>query len=331
VAPTGNDLTGNDPPPVRIGISACLLGRPVRYDGGHKRDRYLVDVLGPHVDYVAVCPEVESGMSIPRPTLRLVRSGSGADPRMIVAETGDDLTTRMTRFSESRVRALDELQLSGYVLKKNSPSCGMERVKVYTEGVAGPPRKDGAGLFAAALCARFPNLPVEEEGRLEDAGLRECFIERVFAYHRLRALWRARWTLGALVAFHTAHKMALMAHTVVAYRQLGRLVARARELPRAELRDRYESEFMAALARPASRGRHANVLMHMAGHLKARLDHDDRHELVDLIESFRLGQTPLAAPLALLRHHARRLEVTYLADQTYLNPHPSELMLRHRV
>jgi uncharacterized protein YbgA (DUF1722 family) len=206
----------------------------------------------------------------------------------------------------------------------------MERVKVYPDTeTRAPSNARGTGLFAAALARRLPNLPMEEEGRLEDARLREGFIERVFAYARLQALWRTRWTLGDLVAFHTAHKMALLAHTPEGYRALGRLVATAKTLPRATLRARYETEFMAALAKPTSPGRHANVLTHLLGHVKDVLDDGDKRELLDLIEAHRRGRLPLVVPLTLLAHHARRLRATYLLGQTYLAPGPEELRLRN--
>jgi len=206
----------------------------------------------------------------------------------------------------------------------------MERVKVYPDAeTKAPSHARGTGLFAVALARRLPNLPMEEEGRLEDARLRESFVERVFAYASLQALWRTRWTLGSLVAFHTAHKMTLLAHTPEGYRALGRLVATGKSLPRATLRARYEAEFMAALAKPTSPGRHANVLTHLLGHVKDQLDDDDKRELLDLIEAHRRGRLPLVVPLTLLAHHARRLRATYLLGQTYLSPGPEELRLRN--
>ena len=230
-----------DSPRLRIGISACLLGQEVRFDGGHKRDRFLTEVLGPFVEWVPVCPEVELGLGTPRETLRLVRTAEGV--RMITTRTGLDHTDGMNAWAERRLEELAREDLCGYVLKKDSPSCGMERVKVF--GAAKMAERQGRGLFAAALLERFPSLPVEEEGRLSDPRLRENFIERTFAYRRLKDLFAGRWSVGAFVRFHTAHKMSLLAHSTTAYQELGRLVARARELPRHELRDRYEREFMA--------------------------------------------------------------------------------------
>jgi uncharacterized protein YbgA (DUF1722 family)/uncharacterized protein YbbK (DUF523 family) len=317
--------------PIRIGVSVCLLGKEVRFDGQHKRDAFLVEELGRFVEWVPVCPEVEVGMGVPRESVRLVAEADGG-PRMVGQRSGADWTSRMVALSDKRARALAKNGLSGFVLKSKSPSCGMERVKVYAAAEPGAPAtRTGVGLFAAALLRELPNLPVEEEGRLTDAALRENFIERVFAYHRLQTLWRGRWTLGQLVGFHTAHKMALLAHSTEGYRKLGKLVAEGKRLPRAELRAEYESGFMATLRLLATRGRHANVLVHMFGHLRKRLDERDKHELLALVEDYRVGLVPLIVPVTLLRHHARRLEVGYLLGQTYLDPHPKELMLRNRV
>jgi uncharacterized protein YbgA (DUF1722 family)/uncharacterized protein YbbK (DUF523 family) len=318
-------------PAIRIGVSACLLGKEVRFDGQHKRDPFLTEEMAPFVEWVPVCPEVEVGMGIPRESVRLVSSEAGPT-RMLGNRTGADWTRRMQMLAQKRASALAKAGLSGFVLKSKSPSCGMERVKLYeSEKPGARARKTGVGLFAAALLRELPNLPIEEEGRLNDAALREAFIERVFAYHRLQELWRSRWRLGQLVAFHTAHKMALLAHSTEHYRRLGRLVAGGQSLARADLRARYESEFMNALKRPATRGQHANVLAHMLGHLRGRIDTADRDELMTAIEDHRKGHVPLIVPITLLRHHLRRLDVRYLLEQSYLNPHPKELMLRNRV
>ncbi|MEP6914519.1 MAG: DUF523 and DUF1722 domain-containing protein [Acidobacteriota bacterium] len=311
---------------MRIGISACLLGQEVRFDGGHKRDSFLTEVLAPHVEWVPVCPEVEVGMGTPRETLRLVREQGTV--RMITTRSAVDHTDAMNAWSARRVEALAREDLDGYVLKKDSPSCGMERVKVY--GTAGPAR-DGRGLFAAALLARLPLLPVEEEGRLCDPRLRENFVERVFAYRRLKDLFTGRWSHGSLVRFHTIHKMSLLAHSTTAYQELGRLVADGSRLPKPDLRQQYERLFMATLALPATTRRHTNVLMHMAGHLKATLDAASKQELVESIEEYRRGFVPLVVPLTLIAHHVRVHAIEYLAGQLYLQPHPRELMLRNHV
>jgi uncharacterized protein YbgA (DUF1722 family)/uncharacterized protein YbbK (DUF523 family) len=314
-------------PGIRIGISACLLGDEVRFDGGHKRDRFLTDTLGPFVEWVRVCPEVELGLGTPRETLRLVQMGGTL--RMITTRTATDHTDPMNEYARRRTTELAAEGLCGYVLKKDSPSCGMERVKVYSDG--GVPERSGRGLFAAALMSRLPNLPVEEEGRLSDPRLRENFIERVFAYRRLKDLFAGPWSTGRLVGFHTAHKMSLLAHSTTAYQQLGRLVAAAASMPRRELRDAYETLFMATMARMATPPRHSNVLMHMAGHLKRVVDAGGRQELAESIDEYRRGLVPLVVPLTLIRHYVRLHGVAYLAGQTYLEPHPRELMLRNHV
>jgi uncharacterized protein YbgA (DUF1722 family)/uncharacterized protein YbbK (DUF523 family) len=313
--------------PLRLGVSSCLLGQAVRFDGGHKRDRFVTDLLGSHVEWVPVCPELEAGMGVPRPAMRLVREGR--DVRLVETASGRDHTARMRRFSAKRLRSLRALELCGYVLKKDSPSCGMERVKLY--GGKGMARREARGLFAAALRDAFPSLPVEEEGRLSDPALRENFIERVFAYARLRELFRGRWSAGRLVAFHTAHKLQLMAHSQPAYAELGRMVAEQTRLPRAELRRRYSERFMQALARLATRGRNANVLQHATGHLKQQLEPAARAELAALIHDYRRGLVPLVVPITLLQHHARAHAVAYLQGQTFLEPHPRELMLRNAI
>jgi len=316
---------------LRIGASACLLGAKVRFDGQHKRSSFLTDELAPFVTWVSVCPEVEVGMGVPREAVRLVRGPSGRS-LMLGNHSGTDWTSRMNALAVRRVEELAGENLDGFVLKSKSPSCGMERVKLFaTAETRAAPAREGVGLFARALMEGLPNLPVEEEGRLEDARLRENFVERLFAHARLRRLFSPRWTLGALVAFHTAHKMQLLAHSTEGYRSLGRLVAGARALPRADLRARYERDFMATLKKPSTPGRHANVLQHMLGHLSDRLDEGDRRELLSVVEDHRRGLVPLIVPVTLLRHHARRLDVASLLGQTYLEPHPKELMLRNHV
>ena len=312
---------------IRVGVSSCLLGQEVRYDSGHKKDRYLTDILDDYVEWVSVCPEVESGMSTPRPAMRLVEDGHNV--RMAEIKSNIDHTTQMTKFSQLRVRKLRDQNLCGYILKKNSPSCGMTRVKIWKD--KGMPRRDGRGLYASALIDAYPNLPVEEEGRLHDAALRENFIERVFAYRRLQDLFQPRWTVGQVMKFHTAHKLQLMAHSPVAYRTLGQLVAVTKEVPRATFRSDYEDGFMTALAQRASRGRNTNALQHAAGYVKTKIDSASRNELADLIHDYRNGLVPLVVPLSLLRHHIRVHEIDYLAGQSYLQPHPKELMLRNHV
>src|SRR6185436_15141286 len=304
--------------PIRIGISSCLLGEAVRFDGGHKRDPFLTETFGAFVEWVPVCPEVECGFGTPRESMRLVRVDNGV--RLLTVRTAVDVTDRMVEYARRRVAALDAEDLSGYVLKKDSPSCGMDRVKIYS--TRGVPERSGRGIFAAGLVERFPLLPVEEEGRLSDPRLRENFVERVFAYWRLRRLFSGRWKLGALVNFHTAHKLILMAHSPEAYRQLGRLVAHARGVGRADLERRYAEMFMSALAVIATPRRHTNVLQHMAGYFKAHLDRSSKAELGTAIDDYRRGLVPLDVPMTLLRHYVRVHRVSYLAGQLYLAPHP---------
>jgi uncharacterized protein YbgA (DUF1722 family)/uncharacterized protein YbbK (DUF523 family) len=314
---------------LRIGISSCLLGQTVRFDGGHKRDAFLNDTLGPFVEWVPVCPEVECGMGTPREAMRLVRVEDGV--RLLTVKTAVDLTGQLDKYAKRRVAELASDDLCGYVLKKDSPSCGLERVKVYDAQADTIPARTGRGLFAARLVERFPDLPVEEEGRLSDPRLRENFVERVFAYRRLRDLFSSTWNLGALVQFHTAHKLILMAHSPEAYQQLGRFVARARTVPKKDLERRYTGMFMAALAVIATPRRHTNVLQHMAGYFKDQLDRESKAELVAAIEDYRRQFVPLVVPLTLVRHHVRVHNVAYLAGQLYLEPHPRELMLRNHV
>lgn len=313
--------------PIRIGVSACLLGREVRFDGGHKHDRYLTDQLGAFVEFVPVCPEVEVGMGIPRESVRLVQRDG--DLRMIAERSGTDHTDAMRAWCAKRMAQLESADLCGYVLKRNSPSCGMERVRVYP--LAGMPQRRGRGFFAEALMRHFVDLPVEEEGRLNDPPLRENFVERIFAYQRLRRLFAGRWSVGGLVAFHTAHKLQIMAHSPEDYRALGRLVAEARASERAAVERAYRQGFMAALRRKATAARHYNVLQHIAGYFRRDLDAGGRAELGQLFDEYRAGLVPLVVPMTLVRHYVRLFAVDYLAGQVYLQPHPKELMLRNHV
>ena len=313
--------------PLRVGVSACLLGHNVRYDGGHKRDAFLLDGFGRHVEWVPVCPEVEMGMGTPREPIRLETRGDVV--HLVAPKSGTDHTAAMRRFADTRVRALAAESLSGYIFKKDSPSCGVFRVRVHNEN--GLVTRTGRGAFADVLIEHFPGLPVEEEGRLGDPILRESFVERVFAYARLRALFTGRWTVGGLVAFHTAQKLLLMAHSPSAYASIGRLVARAKDVARADLRERYSKDVMEALAVPATRGRHVNVLQHAYGYFSERLTADEREEMATLIDDYRRGLLPLVVPITLLRHYVRRFDVGYLNGQVYLEPHPKELMLRNHV
>ena len=300
----------------------------MRFDGGHKNDPFLVNTFGRFVEWVPVCPEVEAGFGTPREAMRLVPHDDHV--RLLTVKTHRDVTAQLDGYARRRVVQLTSEGLSGYVLKKDSPSCGMERVKLY-DPRGGASSRSGRGLFAARLCDRFSDLPIEEEGRLSDPRLRENFIARVFAYWRLQGLFGTRWTVGDLLRFHTAHKLILMAHSLPAYRQLGQLVAGARTVPRKALETRYRSAFMAALSAIATTRRHTNVLQHMAGYFKGQLDAASREELQGAIEDYRRELVPLIVPVTLIRHHVRTLSIAYLADQLYLEPHPKELMLLNHV
>jgi uncharacterized protein YbgA (DUF1722 family)/uncharacterized protein YbbK (DUF523 family) len=313
--------------PVRVGISACLLGEKVRFDGGHKRDRFLTEGLGPFVEWVPVCPEIELGLGAPRPSLRLCADGD--DIRLVSPKTGEDHTDAMVRFARRRVAELADADLSGYVLKRASPTCGMEQVRVY--GPADRPAAKGRGLFAAELMRHFPDLPVEEEGRLNDAALRENFVERIFAYRRLADAFRPGWPRKELVAFHSAHKLTLMAHSPSAYQELGQLVARVADVSPDEMEADYRHRFMQALTIVATPGRHANVLQHILGYMKKQLDSATRQDLLAAISDYADGLVPLVVPVTLLRHYVDRLDITYLQGQAYLDLHPKELMLRNHV
>jgi uncharacterized protein YbgA (DUF1722 family)/uncharacterized protein YbbK (DUF523 family) len=323
---SGMEVASPSQAPIRIGVSTCLLGEHVRFDGGHKRDPFLVETFGRYVEWVPVCPEVEAGLGVPRESMRLRRIED--EVRLVTTKTGIDHTDAMRRYAARRVAGLSAHDLCGYVLKKDSPSCGMERVKIYARS---GPVASGRGLFAEALLQAFPHLPVEEEGRLNDPHLRENFVERVFAYRRLRSLFDSRWTIGRVVAFHTAHKLQLMAHSPRLYAELGRLVAGAKALARPALQASYEAQFMSALEVMATPKRHVNVLQHILGYFTDQLDSGARQELVELIADYGRGMLPLVVPLVLVRHYVRQFAIAYLQAQTYLQPHPKELMLRNHV
>ena len=311
--------------PIRIGISQCLLGDEVRFDGGHKREPFLTETLGRFVEWVPVCPEVEVGMGIPREPVHLV--GTPSAPKMVTVTTKVDYTRAMERFSHRRLGELADLDLCGYVFKKDSPSCGMERVRLFD--AQGTPVRTGIGLFARAFMERFPLIPVEEEGRLKDPHLRENFVERVFAYHRWRALLDRPITRGSVVRFHTRHKFQILAHSRPHYQQLGQVVADARRKTPRDLAERYGPLFMEALKVKATARKHVNVLQHLAACCNASLSAVEQDELRSAIDDYHKGLTPLIVPMTLIKHHVRRFQVSYLANQIYLNPHPKELMLRN--
>lgn len=319
---------GVDPPhPFRIGVSRCLLGDEVRYDGGHKRDSFVVDVLGHFVEWVPVCPEIEAGMETPREAIHL--AGDPRAPQVLTVRSGQDMTHMMTRFSARRVRELTAMDLSGYIFKKGSPSCGIERVRVFNQH--GMPSRDGIGVFARAFMESFPLVPVEEEGRLCDPVLRENFIERLFSYYRWRALLHGTVTANAVVEFHTIHKYALLAHSRPHYQTLGRLVAEANHYRPKDLLERYGEIFMEALKVKATVRKHVNVLNHLVGHFKTKLGPSERTELETVIADYHRGLVPLIVPLTLVKHYVNVLDIAYIRNQVYLNPHPKELMLRNRV
>ncbi len=309
-----------------VGISRCLLGENVRYDGGHKLDRFLRDGLGRFVDYAPVCPEAECGLGIPREAMRLV--GDPASPRLVTIKTGVDLTGRMRAFSAARVEELAALPLCGFVFKSGSPSSGMERVKVYPpEG--GTPVLKGVGLFTAEFLRRFPGLPVEEEGRLNDPGLRENFIERLFVMHRWRELEAQGLTPGRLVDFHTRHKLLVMAHSPRHYTALGRLVAQARGRDMAVLAGEYLALLMEGLRLAATVKKNVNALSHVMGYFKRQLTSDEKAELLEVLDAYARELLPLIVPVTLLNHYVRKFGQEYLAGQWYLRPHPAELKLRN--
>jgi len=311
-----------------IGVSSCLLGQKVRFDGGHKHDRWVTDVLGSWVEFVPVCPEVEIGLGTPRPTIRLERHGSTV--RLICPGDGADHTDAMNAFAEKRTAALARQRLCGYILKKDSPSCGMERVRVYDRG--GVPARDGRGVFAATLLRRLPTLPVEEEGRLNDPRLRENFVTRIFAHQRWLEMEREGVTRARLFRFHERHKYVLMAHSQAGMRRLGHLLgSAAKRTDTTRLAHEYLEGFTAAMQRVPTPKNHANVLQHIVGYFSAALDPGDRAELAGTIDEYRLGRLPLVVPVTLVRHYVRKHEVPYLLDQVYLSPHPAELMLLNHV
>ncbi len=313
--------------PLRLGISRCLLGDEVRFDGGHKRDNFLTDVFGRYVEWVPVCPEVEAGLGTPREAMRLV--GDPQHPRLLTIQSGKDHTRALEAMTANRLEELRDLKLSGFVFKRGSPSCGIERVRVYTEH--GMPSRNGAGIFARAFVRQFPLIPVEEEGRLCDAPLRENFIERVFCYRRYQDLIQNGVTRQAVVRFHTIHKYLLLSHSQQHYQVLGRLVGQAERYGPKELALKYGELFMEALAVKATVRKHVNVLQHILGYFKNRLGTHEQAELSGVITDYHQGLTPLIVPLTLIKHYVRRFGVAYIQDQVYLNPHPKELMLRNHV
>ena len=312
---------------IRLGISACLLGEKVRYDGGHKWDRFITDTLGKYVEFVPVCPEVECGLNIPREAMRLI--GEPRNPRLVTVRSGVDYTDRMLTWAHKRVMELEKEELCGFIFKSDSPSSGMERVKVY--GPSGSPTKTGVGVFARAFMDHFPLLPVEEEGRLHDPTLRENFIEAIFTLKRWREMLALDGGRGALVDFHTRHKLLIRSHSPVHLRLLGKLVAQAAALPIPKLYGNYQKLLLEGLGRKTTSKKNTDVLYHLMGYFKADLSAEEKQELRELIDLYYRGLVPLIVPVTLISHYVRKYDQPYLKGQWYLNPHPIELQLRNHV
>ncbi len=310
---------------IKMGISACLLGQKVRYDGGHKLDHFLTDTLGQFVEYVPVCPEVECGFGVPREAFRL--EGDPKAPRLITRRSKADYTEPMVQWAEKRVRQLEKEALCGFIFKSKSPSSGMERVKVYNE--KGMPVKKGSGIFARIFMEHFPLIPVEDEGRIHDPKLRENFIERVFTMKRWRETLAAKWSIGNLVDFYTRHKFLILSHSPIHYRLLGKLVADAKQLPIKELYPEYETLLMTAVSMKTTIRKNTNVLQHMMGYFKKLTSPDEKQELLEIIYQYMQGDLPLIVPVTLMNHYVRKYQQSYLKEQIYLNPHPLALRLRN--
>ncbi|MEQ1545563.1 DUF523 and DUF1722 domain-containing protein [Methyloglobulus sp.] len=304
---------------IPVGISSCLLGQPVRYDGGHKRDSYISGTLAQYFDFQAFCPEVAIGMGTPRPTIQLVKKDR--EIRSLgVKNPGWDVTDPLRDYAKAQKEA--HADLCGYILKKDSPSCGMERVKVY---INSQPQKMGVGIYAEEMMRNNPLLPVEEEGRLGDPRLRENFIQRVYVLHRWKQLMAEGLTPSGLTRFHARHKLIIMSHEN--YADLGQLLAAVTKANINEVASSYIAQLMMALKKVASRKSHVNVLQHIQGYLKKQLDADDKAELCEVIERYRQGEVPLIVPLTLLKHHFRKTPDPYIEDSYYMSPYPQELQL----
>ena len=312
---------------IKIGISRCLLGENVRYDGGHKLDHYLVHTLGKYVEWVPVCPEVEYGLPVPREAMRLV--GDANAPRLVTIRTKVDHTEGMKRWAKRRLKELENENLCGFIFKSRSPSSGIKGVKVYTS--SGMPSKSGAGIFGGAFIKHFPVLPAEDDGRLQDPKLRENFIERVFVYRRWLDFVSGDSSLKGFVAFHTDHKLLLMAHSTEHYRKLGKLVASGKRYDRVLLFNEYIRHMMDGLELLATAKKNSNVLMHIIGYFRNDISAEEKQELLEIINNYHDGLIPLIVPVTLLNHYVRKFDKAYLKSQLYLNPHPLELMLRNHV
>ncbi len=311
-----------------LGISTCLTGKNVRYDGQHSYNYWLVEVLGKYVEYVPVCPEVGIGLPVPREALRLV--GDIEAPRLVTVFTNRDFTDEMIAFSHKTIQGLFPKELCGFVFRSKSPSSGMERVKVYPVG-GGMSQKKGVGIWARELMKAMPLLPVEEEGRLNDPILRENFIERIFVMDRWHQLIHAGLKPKAIVEFHTRHKLLIMAHSPQIYREMGKLVANVSQYSMNQFKDIYLELLMKACKLHATARKHQNVMHHILGYFKQDLSSFEKEEMLGLIENYKNHLLPLIVPITMLNHYTKKYNKPYLADQYYLNPHPMELALRNHV
>jgi uncharacterized protein YbgA (DUF1722 family)/uncharacterized protein YbbK (DUF523 family) len=312
---------------IKLGISTCLLGENVRYDGGHKLDRFLTDILGQYIEYVAVCPEVECGLPIPRESMHL--KGDPNSPRLVTIRTKQDRTDRMIKWAQKRVAELEKEDLCGFIFKSNSPSSGMERIRVYNE--KGMPVKKGVGIFTRIFMDYFPLLPVEDEGRLHDPELRENFIERIFTLKRWREVLGKKESRGSVVDFHTRHKSLILSHSPKHYQMIGNLVARAKDLSLKEFYRKYQLFLMETMQLKTTPKKNANVLQHMMGYFKEQLSPDEKQELSEVIDHYRKEYIPFIVPMTLINHYVRKYNQPYLKQQVYLNPHPLEQQLRNHV
>jgi uncharacterized protein YbgA (DUF1722 family)/uncharacterized protein YbbK (DUF523 family) len=312
--------------PIRVGVSSCLLGEQVRYDGGHKRDDFISGVLARCFQFVPVCPEVAIGLGMPRPPIQLV--GDPRRPRARgVREPSIDVTERLEAFAREQAGRLHGL--SGYIFKSRSPSCGMVRVKVYDAG--GMVGAHASGIFARVLMEQRPLLPVEEEGRLNDPVQRESFVNRVYALWRWQRMLANGLSPAGLIGFHSDHKYMVMAHSQAAYQRLGRLLSDLKGQDLTVVANAYLSELMTTLKRRVGPQRHINVLQHILGYLKRSLSADEKAEMTEALEAYRRGEVPLIVPITLIRHHFRRMPDPYISRQRYLNPYPDNLGLRNHV
>jgi len=313
---------------IKIGVSSCLLGEKVRWDGDHKQDRYVLDVLGSCFDCVSICPEVDAGMSVPRETVALY--GTLEKQKMITKGSQTDWTKKMTRFKKDRIRELRKENICGYVFKSDSPSCGVRKVPIYSE-ISIRRVRYGPGMFASSFIKAFPLVPVEDEGRLHDQATRENFIVRIFCFHRLQLLLKKPFSIGSLVQFHTRHKFLILSHSRKKYGDMGQLVANAKKIKTAEFKTRYSKLFMAALSYKSTPKKNTDVLLHMMGFLKKILTREEKKNILSVIEDYRNELLPLVVPVTLICYQAKKHNIEYLLNQVYLNPHPKELMLRNHV